>query len=48
MSNARAIPKPPVGRLNRHGTIGAHIAPARTVAHAGKYEGVIFAFIVDT
>ena len=48
MSNARAIPKPPMGRLKRHGAIGANIAPAGTVALTGKYQRVIFAFIVDT
>ena len=34
--------------LERHGTIGADIAPPRTVALTGKYQGVIFAFLVNT
>ena len=37
-----------MGRLKWHGTIGAHITPARAVSLTGKCQRVIFAIIVDT
>jgi hypothetical protein len=46
MSNASASPKPSMGRLQRHGSIGAHIAPAKTVAATGEHQRMIFPLIV--
>jgi hypothetical protein len=48
LSDALAVPIPPMARLKQKKTIGAHIAPARALASTGKCKRVIFAFVVDT
>ena len=48
LSDALAVPIPPMARLKQKKTIGAHIAPARALALTGKCKRVIFAFVVDT
>jgi hypothetical protein len=48
LSDALAVPIPPMARLKQKKTIGAHIAPARALAPTGKCKRVIFAFVVDT
>jgi hypothetical protein len=42
------IPPPPMGRPKRHGPIGAHIAPARSITSAGEHQRMIFTVVVDT
>ena len=48
LSDALAVPIPPMARLKQKKTIGAHIAPPRALASTGKCKRVIFAIIVDT
>ena len=48
LSDALAVPIPPMARLKQKKTIGAYIAPARALPPTGKCQRVMFAIIVDT